>query len=99
MQRPAFVAASVAIPVTFELVRRELVPMLALVAMVIFAARTFALLVIVRPAWRARTVGMMEAIMGSDWQPRGAYKDRKKCAPNRSAREACNSFFGDIGHR
>ena len=60
--RPALVTASGAIPVTFELVRLGLVP--SLVAMLIFSGRTFAPLVIVRPAWRARTLGMVEASRG-----------------------------------
>jgi hypothetical protein len=32
--------------------------------MIGFALRTFVLLVVVRPAWRARTVGILEAVLG-----------------------------------
>ena len=46
------------------LVAHDLAPFFAVVALVGFAVRAFALLVVVRPAWRARSVGMMEGILG-----------------------------------
>lgn len=61
---PALIAACLAAAASLVLVHVNAVPFVALVAMAGFAARAFALLVIVRPTWRARTVGMSEAILG-----------------------------------
>ena len=60
----ALVAASVALAVAAVLVAHALAPFFAVVVMVGFTVRAFALLVVIRPAWRARSVGMMEAILG-----------------------------------
>lgn len=61
---PAVVTAGAALIMAWLLFARGLAPFLALAAMMVFAGRALALLVVVRPAWRARTVGMMEAILG-----------------------------------
>lgn len=61
---PALLAAVAAVAVTTVLFDRELAPFAAVVAMVVFAARALALLTFVRPAWRARSVGMIEGVLG-----------------------------------
>ena len=53
-----------AVVLAFVLVRRGDAPWFAVPALGLFAARTLALLVVFRPAWRARTVGMIEASAG-----------------------------------
>lgn len=60
----ALTGAFAALAATTALVHVGLVPVFALVAMIGFALRAGVLLIVVRPAWRARTVGMMEAILG-----------------------------------
>ena len=61
---PALVASVVVVVGAAILVDREVAPFAALVAMIGFAMRAFALLVVVRPEWRARTVGIIEAVLG-----------------------------------
>jgi hypothetical protein len=61
---PALAAAFLALVATAYLVARGLAPTFAVVALGIFALRTLLLLVVVRPAWRARTLGMIEAGLG-----------------------------------
>jgi len=56
--------AWLALAMTAILAKAELVPLFAVIAMVVFVLRAYALLVVVRPAWRARRVGMIEAIAG-----------------------------------
>lgn len=61
---PALVAASVALAVAAGLVACSLAPFFAFGVMLGFAVRAFALLVVIRPGWRARSVGILEAILG-----------------------------------
>lgn len=61
---PALVAALVAFVSTAALVRMELAPATALGAVALFTLRTLALLVFPRPSFRARTIGMIEAVLG-----------------------------------
>ncbi len=53
-----------ALGLAFWLARQGHAPWFAVLALGLFAARTVALLVVFRPAWRARTVGMIEAVAG-----------------------------------
>ena len=61
---PALVVAVVAVVAAAILFERKVAPLAALLAMIVFATRAFALLVVVRPAWRARTVGIVDAVLG-----------------------------------
>lgn len=61
---PALIAACVALAVTVLLFERGVAPFFAVVAVSIFCFRSFALLVFLRPSWRARSIGMLEAILG-----------------------------------
>jgi hypothetical protein len=61
---PALVASLVAVAGAAILVEMKVAPFAALLAMIGFAMRAFVLLVVVRPAWRARTVGIVEAVLG-----------------------------------
>jgi len=61
---PALLSAIGAVAVVAVFFDRELAPFAAVVAMVIFAVRALALLTLVRPAWRARSVGMLEGGLG-----------------------------------
>jgi hypothetical protein len=61
---PALVAAFAAWGAAAWMHRHGLVPAVALVALGALAWRTFALLVYPRPAMRARTMGMIEAVVG-----------------------------------
>ncbi len=61
---PALLAAGFAVAVMAVLVDRALAPFAAVAAMVVFAARALALLTVVRPAWHARSVGLLEAGLG-----------------------------------
>ena len=60
----ALVTACIAVLVTTALYERGLVSWFAYACLVALALRAFSLLVLFRPAWRARTVGMTEAIIG-----------------------------------
>ena len=60
----ALTASLGAVGLAFVLVRRGDAPWFAVAALGLLAARTLALLVVLRPAWRARTVGVIEAIAG-----------------------------------
>ena len=62
---PALAAAGVALAITMALVHAGRLPIFAAIAMAVFAVRSFVLLVAVRPAWPARKIGMMEAILGA----------------------------------
>jgi len=55
--------AAAALALTLLLVRAALAPATAATAMAVFAART-AFLILARPQWRARRVGMAEAALG-----------------------------------
>lgn len=61
---PALVTAWLALALTAWLANRGLVPFFAVIAMALYVLRALALLVFVRPAWRARRIGMIEAISG-----------------------------------
>jgi hypothetical protein len=61
---PALVVAGLAFFAAVLLVRLGVAPWFAVVALAVLALRTLALLVVVRPAWRASTLGMMEAVLG-----------------------------------
>ena len=61
---PALFAAALAVGACAFAVTLHAAPASALVAMLGFAGRSIGLLVVVRPAWRARTVGMIEAALG-----------------------------------
>jgi hypothetical protein len=61
---PALMTACAAVAVAAALFNANLASTFALAFIVAFAVRTFSLLVIFQPAWRARTVGMIEAIVG-----------------------------------
>lgn len=60
---PALIAAVVAVAVAALFHVRGVAPCFALIAAVLFAARTVVLLV-ARPGWRARSIGMAEALLG-----------------------------------
>ena len=60
----ALTAGLVAWAVTLWLAVRGLAPGFAVVAMTLLFARSLALLVAVRPEWRARTLGMIETGVG-----------------------------------
>jgi len=61
---PALVAASVALAGAAFLYHRAIAPPFAVVAMMVFLLRALAVLVIFRPEWRARRIGMIEAVLG-----------------------------------
>jgi len=61
---PAIVSAVVAVIVALLLALAHLAPWIAVAAMVVFALRATLLLVTPRPALRARTIGMIEAVLG-----------------------------------
>ena len=61
---PALVAASAAVVASIELVRHELAPVMAVVALVVLMVRAIVLLAYPRPPLRARTIGMIEAVLG-----------------------------------
>lgn len=61
---PALVTTALAVVAAAGLFERGLVPFFAYAAMIGFAVRTLALLVIVRPELRARTLGMIEGGLG-----------------------------------
>jgi hypothetical protein len=61
---PALVTAGLAFAITTLLAARGLVPFFAVWAMTVFVLRALALLVFVRPSWRARRIGMIESISG-----------------------------------
>lgn len=60
----ALATSAAALLATAWFVARGVAPWFALAAMAVFAARTAALLVVARPAWRAKTIGMIEAVLG-----------------------------------
>ncbi|HEX2855345.1 MAG TPA: YwiC-like family protein [Opitutaceae bacterium] len=60
----ALVTSSAALLATVFVVARGGAPLFAGVALAAFFLRALALLVVIRPAWRARTVGMLEAVLG-----------------------------------
>ena len=60
---PALVAAIAAVAIAAFFHVRGVAPCFALIAAVLFAARTVMLL-LRRPAWRARSIGMAEAVLG-----------------------------------
>jgi hypothetical protein len=60
----ALVTTLLAFATVAGLANRGLVPFFAVIAMAVFVLRAYALLVFVRPAWRARRVGMIEANLG-----------------------------------
>ena len=60
----ALLATGAALVVAGYLVMRGVAPWFTLAAMLIFAARTVVLLVLIRPGWRARTLGMLETFLG-----------------------------------
>jgi hypothetical protein len=57
-------ASVVTLIIALVLVARGIIPLFAGVALAVFAVRAWMLLVALRPAWRARTVGMIEAVLG-----------------------------------
>jgi hypothetical protein len=59
----ALFLASLALVVTGELYVRGLAPLFGFLGMTAFAIRAFGLLAIFTPAWRAPTVGMIEAVL------------------------------------
>jgi hypothetical protein len=61
---PCLIASGIALAAAVALVQRGLAPPLALLALAGLTVRALALLVVVRPAWRARTVGMGETVLG-----------------------------------
>lgn len=61
---PALAAALVALTAAAVLAFNGAVPFFAVVALTALAVRAFALLVVLRPTWRARSIGMLEAILG-----------------------------------
>lgn len=61
---PALIAAGVALASGLALAAAELAPRLAAVALAVLAARTILLLVFPQPVLRARTIGMIEAVLG-----------------------------------
>lgn len=61
---PALIAAVSALAVGLVLARSGLAPVTAVVALAVLALRAIALLVFPRPALRARTIGMIEAVLG-----------------------------------
>ena len=61
---PALIAAVGGLLAGCWLVRAGIAPRFAAVALAVFAVRTLALLVLLRPAWRARTLGMIETVLG-----------------------------------
>lgn len=61
---PALLMAGLFLFVAVLLVQRGAAPLFAAVALAALALRTLALLVVIRPAWRASTLGMMEAVLG-----------------------------------
>ena len=61
---PALATSAIALAAAAILARENLAPLAALVLLAILALRTLALLVWPRPAWRARTLGMIEAALG-----------------------------------
>jgi hypothetical protein len=60
----ALVASGSAPALAFCLAQRGDAPWFAVAALTVFALRTLALLVVFRPAWRARTLGMIETVLG-----------------------------------
>lgn len=60
----ALVSACAAVASAVVLYNLGHLPVVALVWMVVLAARAFALLAVFQPDWRARTVGMTEALLG-----------------------------------
>ena len=60
----ALIAAVAATAIVSVLYSRGHAPLFTLVCMGVFAARTFALLSVFQPPWRARTIGMIEAVLG-----------------------------------
>lgn len=57
-------SALVAVVVALWVARRGVAPGFAVIAAGVFAVRAIALLVIVRPSWRASRIGMIEAVLG-----------------------------------
>lgn len=60
----ALSTACIAVAITAVLYDANLASMLVLILVAALAVRAFAVLVVFRPAWRARTVGMSETIVG-----------------------------------
>jgi hypothetical protein len=61
---PALVTAGVALAGAALLHHRGVVPLFAVMAMLVFFLRALAVLVLVRPKWRASRIGMIEAVLG-----------------------------------
>jgi hypothetical protein len=61
---PALITCGAAIAVTAVLYDASLASMLALAFVAALGVRAFALLVFLQPAWRARTIGMIESVLG-----------------------------------
>ena len=60
----ALVTAGMALVATAFLHHRGIAPFFAVVGMMVFLGRAFAVLVVFRPGWRARRIGMIEAALG-----------------------------------